>query len=66
MSQPDDPEDDKETSVDNTSNTSESAFEFLLARILLQPASQSLNISNDLNEIQLHPFDILGYDVGYR
>ena len=66
MSQPDDPEDDKRTSVDNASHSSESAFEFLLARILLQPASQSHNLSTDLNEIQLHPLDILGYDVGYR
>ena len=63
MSQPAAPEDDKNTSVDNAS---ESAFEFLMTRILLQPASLSLNLSGDINEVQIHPLEILGYDVGYR
>jgi hypothetical protein len=63
MSQPDALEDDKKTSVDNAS---ESAFEYLMARIALQPTSLLLNQLDDVNEIQLHPLDILGYDVGYR
>jgi hypothetical protein len=63
MSQPDAPEDEKRTSVDDAS---ESAFEYLMTRITLQPTSLLLNQSDDINEIQLHPLDILGYDVGYR
>lgn len=63
MSQPDAPEDEKKSSVHDAS---ESAFEYLMARITLQPSSLLLNQSDDINEIQLHPLDILGYDVGYR
>jgi hypothetical protein len=63
MSQPDAPEDDKKTYVDDASK---SAFEYLMARIALQPTFLLLNQSDDINEIQLHPLDILGYDVGYR
>lgn len=63
MSQTDALEDDKKTSVDDAS---ESAFEYLMARIKLQPTSLLLNRLDHINEIQLHPLDILGYDVGYR
>ena len=45
---------------------SESAFEFLLAEILLQPAYLQLNSVKDKSDVHLHLLDILGYDVGFR
>ena len=57
-------------STDQTASTnrevSESAFEFLLAEILSQPAFSSADSSNEKNDSKLHRLDLLGYDVGYR
>ena len=58
------------TSVDASpepdQEVSESAFEFLLAEILLQPDYLALDPVNNKNDVHLHLLDILGYDVGYR
>ena len=45
---------------------SESAFEFLLAEILSQPAYSTTDSINEKNDSKLHRLDLLGYDVGYR
>ena len=45
---------------------SESAFEFLLAEILCQPAYSSTNSATEKDDVHVHRLDILGYDVGYR
>ena len=47
-------------------DVSESAFEFLLAEILLQPSYLTLDPVAAKNDVHLHLLDILGYDVGYR
>lgn len=57
------------TQIDKSSSSSgevsESAFEFLLAEILSQPAYMTDSVG-DKNEVNLHRLDTLGYDVGYR
>jgi hypothetical protein len=55
-----------DASVEPDHEVSESAFEFLLAEILLQPDYLTLDPVNNKNDIHLHLLDILGYDVGYR
>ena len=45
---------------------SKSAFEFLLAEILLQPAYLAQSSSEEKSDAHLHLLDLLGYDVGYR
>lgn len=56
------------TDLSTTSNreVSESAFEFLLAEILTQPAYSAVDSTNGKNDLKLHRLDVLGYDVGYR
>ena len=45
---------------------SKSAFEFLLAEILLQPAYLAQSSSEEKSDTHLHLLDLLGYDVGFR
>jgi hypothetical protein len=52
-------------SSSSSNEVSESAFEFLLAEILSQPAYMTDSV-DDTNETNLHRLDTLGYDVGYR
>lgn len=52
-------------SSSSSNEVSESAFEFLLAEILSQPAFMTDSVG-DTNETNLHRLDTLGYDVGYR
>lgn len=57
---------DESAEPDHEVEVSESAFEFLLSEILLQPDYLTLDPVNNKNDIHLHLLDILGYDVGYR
>lgn len=52
--------------VSPSREVSESAFEFLLAEILSQPAYSTTDSINEKNDSKLHRLDMLGYDVGYR
>jgi hypothetical protein len=54
-----------QSSSSRGNEVSESAFEFLLAEILSQPAYMT-DSADDTNETNLHRLDTLGYDVGYR
>ena len=55
-----------DVSTASNSEASESAFEFLLAEILCQPAYLSTDSATDKNDVHVHRLDVLGYDVGYR
>ena len=54
-------------SITPNREVSESAFEFLLAEILCQPAYSSVvDSANEKIDSKLHRLDVLGFDVGYR